>query len=92
MSHGESFLAIFDTRFDSPGFYCLDEPEAALSFASTLTLISTLHRIAADGGQVLCATHSPVFSSMGTNLMILTSGSSRTGARTSLRPRGTCGT
>lgn len=64
MSHGESFLAIFDTRFDSPGFYCLDEPEAALSFASTLTLISTLHRIAADGGQVLCATHSPVLASL----------------------------
>ena len=64
MSHGESFLAILDTRFDSPGFYCLDEPEAALSFGSTLTLIATLHRIAADGGQVLCATHSPVLASV----------------------------
>ncbi|NLP86116.1 AAA family ATPase [Microbacterium sp. CFH 90308] len=64
MSHGESFLAVLDTRFDSPGFYCLDEPEAALSFASTLTLISTLHRISAEGGQVLCATHSPVLASL----------------------------
>ncbi|GAA5208610.1 AAA family ATPase [Microbacterium kyungheense] len=64
MSHGESFLAMFDTRFDAPGFYCLDEPEAALSFASTLALISTLHRIAAEGGQVLCATHSPVLASL----------------------------
>lgn len=64
MSHGESFLAILDTRFDSPGFYCLDEPEAALSFASTLTLVATLHRIAAEGGQVLCATHSPVLASL----------------------------
>ncbi len=64
MSHGESFLAVLDTRFDSPGFYCLDEPEAALSFSSTLTLISTLDRIARDGGQILCATHSPVLAAM----------------------------
>ena len=64
MSHGESFLAILDTRFDAPGFYCLDEPEAALSFQSTLTLISTLDRIARDGGQVLCATHSPVLAAL----------------------------
>jgi predicted ATPase len=64
MSHGESFLAILESRFDSPAFYCLDEPEAALSFASTLTLIATLRRIADDGGQVLCATHSPVLASL----------------------------
>lgn len=64
MSHGESFLAILETRFDSPGFYCLDEPEAALSFTSTLTLIATLRRIADEGGQVLCATHSPVLAAL----------------------------
>ena len=64
MSHGESFLAILDTRFDSPAFYCLDEPEAALSFTSTLTLMATLQRIADDGGQILCATHSPVLAAM----------------------------
>lgn len=64
MSHGESFLAILDTRFDRPGFYCLDEPEAALSFSSTLALMATLQRIALHGGQVLCATHSPVLASL----------------------------
>lgn len=64
MSHGESFLAMFDSRFADPGFYCLDEPEAALSFSSTLTLISVLSRIARDGGQVLCATHSPILASL----------------------------
>lgn len=63
MSHGESFIALLETRFAARGFYCLDEPEAALSFSSTLRLISTLHRIAAEGGQVLCATHSPVLAS-----------------------------
>ena len=47
MSHGESFLAVLGTRFDSPGFYCLDEPEAALSFSSTLGLITVLQRVEA---------------------------------------------
>jgi len=64
MSHGESFLAMLGSRFDEPGFYCLDEPEAALSFGSTLTLLSVLQRIADDGGQVLCATHSPVLAAL----------------------------
>ncbi|WP_456696494.1 AAA family ATPase [Aeromicrobium sp. P5_D10] len=64
MSHGESFLEVLTRKFDSPSFYCLDEPEAALSFRSTLTLIRVLHDIAAAGGQVLCATHSPVLASM----------------------------
>ena len=64
MSHGESFLALLDSRFDDPGFYCLDEPEAALSFHPTLTLIAVLQRIADEGGQVLCATHSPVLAAL----------------------------
>ncbi len=64
MSHGESFLAVIGRRFDSPGFYCLDEPEAALSFTSTLSLMHSLLALAADGGQVLCATHSPVLAAL----------------------------
>jgi predicted ATPase len=64
MSHGESFLAVLRTRFDSGGFYCLDEPEAALSFSSTLGLIAALHDVVEQGGQVLCATHSPVLAAM----------------------------
>jgi predicted ATPase len=64
MSHGESFLKVLRARFDSPGFYCLDEPEAALSFSSTLGLIRVLRDVVRDGGQVLCATHSPVLAAM----------------------------
>jgi predicted ATPase len=64
MSHGESFLELLGLRFDSPGFYCLDEPEAALSFSSTLGLISVLQNVVDKGGQVLCATHSPVLAAM----------------------------
>ena len=64
MSHGESFLAVLESRFDSGGFFCLDEPEAALSFSSTLALIAVLQRVVAEGGQVLCATHSPVLAAL----------------------------
>jgi predicted ATPase len=64
MSHGESFLEVLRTRFDSPGFYCLDEPEAALSFSAQLALVATLHDLAAAGAQVLCATHSPLLAAV----------------------------
>ncbi len=64
MSHGESFLEVLRTRFDSPGFYCLDEPEAALSFSGTLALVGVLADVARGGGQVVCATHSPVLAAL----------------------------
>ncbi len=64
MSHGESFLALLSTRFDSPGLYCLDEPEAALSFSAQVALVGTLHDLAASGAQVLCATHSPLLAGL----------------------------
>lgn len=64
LSHGESFLELLRTRFSSPGLYCLDEPEAALSFSGQLALIGTLHDMAAGGAQVLCATHSPLLAAL----------------------------
>ena len=64
MSHGESFLAVLESRFTGKGFFCLDEPEAALSFSSTLALVAVLQRVVARRGQVLCATHSPVLAAM----------------------------
>lgn len=61
MSHGESFLSILAHRFDSPGFYVLDEPESALSFTGCLALVARLHELTADGrAQALVATHSPI--------------------------------
>jgi predicted ATPase len=70
MSHGESFLELLRSRFSEPGFYCLDEPEAALSFTSTLGLIGALDDVVRAGGQVLCATHSPVLAAMpGTTIL-----------------------
>lgn len=65
MSHGESFLSAMEWYFRRPGFFCLDEPEAALSFSSTLVLVGQLHELAATrGAQVLCATHSPVLTAL----------------------------
>jgi predicted ATPase len=60
MSHGESFLELIATHLRQPGFYCLDEPEAALSFTSVLALVGALAALDPAGAQVLCATHSPV--------------------------------
>lgn len=64
LSHGESFLEILRTRFDSPGLYCLDEPEAALSFSAQLALIGAMHDLARGGAQLLCATHSPLLAAL----------------------------
>lgn len=64
MSHGESFLALIGRNLDSAGLYCLDEPEAALSFTSTLSLVGVLDDLARSGAQVLCATHSPVLAAL----------------------------
>lgn len=64
LSHGESFLEVLGRHFDTPGLYLLDEPEAALSFTSCLTLVGLLDRLATDGSQVLCATHSPLLTAL----------------------------
>lgn len=64
LSHGESFLEILRTRFDSAGLYCLDEPEAALSFSAQLALIGTMHELSQGGAQLLCATHSPLLAAL----------------------------
>ncbi len=64
MSHGESFLEVLRTRFRGPGFYCLDEPEAALSFTGQLALLGALHDLGRAGSQLVCATHSPLLASL----------------------------
>ena len=64
LSHGEAFLEVLRTRFDTPGFYLLDEPESALSFAACLGLLGLFADLAECGAQVLCATHSPLLASL----------------------------
>jgi predicted ATPase len=63
-SHGESFLDLLERKFSGPGFYLMDEPEAPLSFTSTLGLLGRLDAMRADGAQVVVATHSPLLTAL----------------------------
>jgi predicted ATPase len=47
-----------------PGLFLMDEPEAALSFTSTLRLLAIIDGARRIGAQVICATHSPVLASL----------------------------
>jgi predicted ATPase len=64
VSHGESFLQVLEGRFTDTGLYLLDEPEAPFSFRSCLALISVLDELARGGSQIICATHSPLLTSL----------------------------
>lgn len=64
MSHGEAVLGLLRDNFTSGGFYELDEPESGLAFVAQLALIQTLRDIVSAGGQVLCATHSPLLTAI----------------------------
>lgn len=59
-SHGESFLSLALYRFGGDGLYLLDEPEAALSPQSQLTLLRIIHQLVKSGSQLIIATHSPI--------------------------------
>ncbi|MBP1159980.1 putative ATPase [Rhodococcus sp. PvR099] len=60
LSHGQSFLRYVADRPIGVGLWILDEPEAALSFQSCLALLGVIKDLAAEGSQVIMATHSPV--------------------------------
>ncbi len=59
-SHGENFLALFQSRFVPDGLYLLDEPEAPLSPLRQLALISAIKEMVTQNGQFIIATHSPI--------------------------------
>ncbi|MBA3825525.1 MAG: AAA family ATPase [Ktedonobacterales bacterium] len=61
MSHGESFLRLFQERFVPNGLYLLDEPEAPLSPMRQLAFVALIkHAVEAEGAQCIIATHSPI--------------------------------
>ena len=66
LSHGESFLALLDTRgFAGDGLFVMDEPEAGLSFTAQLSLVGSLASLARQSGtQVVVATHSPIIAAL----------------------------
>ena len=59
-SHGEAFLALFQSRFIPDGLYLLDEPEAPLSPIRQLAFLSALKAMVAENAQFIIATHSPI--------------------------------
>jgi predicted ATPase len=63
-SHGEGFLELIQQKFDEYGLYLMDEPEAPLSFTSTLSLTVTLDDLRGRGAQIVVATHSPLLTAM----------------------------
>jgi len=63
-SHGEGFLELLNRKFGGYGFYLMDEPEAPLSFTSTLSLVVTLDELRREGSQVVVATHSPLLTAL----------------------------
>lgn len=64
LSHGQGLLALVERRFHSDGMIILDEPEDGLSYSRQVEVVTQLERLAAQGAQVILATHSPVFLSM----------------------------
>lgn len=59
-SHGESFFALFENRFNGNGLYILDEPEAALSPNRQLSFLNRMHGLIQRDSQFIIATHSPI--------------------------------
>jgi predicted ATPase len=60
-SHGEGLLAYFRSRYQIPGLYLVDEPEAALSPASQVDMLRLLAEYRRRGhAQFIIATHSPI--------------------------------
>ena len=59
-SHGESFMDLFSTNIKPGGLYLLDEPEAPLSPKRQIVFLDLLEKAAANGAQLIIATHSPI--------------------------------
>ena len=61
LSHGQSLIAHFRSRFAYSGLYFLDEPETALSPKSQVALLGILTEAAESGrAQFIIASHSPI--------------------------------
>ncbi|XMB85522.1 AAA family ATPase [Mycoplasmatota bacterium WC44] len=60
LSHGESFLEFFSSRFTKKGIYILDEPETPLSPENQYTLLVMIKNMVEKGSQFIISTHSPI--------------------------------
>ena len=74
-SHGETFLALLQTRLVPNGLYFLDEPETPLSPARVLALLSLLADRVRLGCQFIIATHSPILMALpGAEILLVEDG------------------
>ncbi|RBP62530.1 putative ATPase [Brevibacterium sanguinis] len=62
-SHGEMFIEMLSADFLDHGLWILDEPESALSFTTSLSLLQLIRERERTGRQTIMATHSPVLAS-----------------------------
>jgi predicted ATPase len=73
-SHGETFLALLQTRLVPNGLYFLDEPETPLSPVRVLALIALLADRVRQGCQFVIATHSPILMALPEATILLAEG------------------
>lgn len=59
-SHGESFRSLMMNRFRGNGIYLLDEPEAALSPTTQMSMLCILKELEKVDSQFIIVTHSPI--------------------------------
>lgn len=60
LSHGQSFLTLFEARLRPKGIYILDEPDTPLTPQNELRLLYLIHEQVKQGSQFIISTHSPV--------------------------------
>lgn len=60
LSHGQSFMALFQARLRPKSLYFLDEPETPLSPQNQLALLLLIDEYAKLGSQFIISTHSPI--------------------------------
>lgn len=59
-SHGESFRSLMMNRFRGKGIYLMDEPEAALSPTTQMSMLCILKELEKTDSQLIIVTHSPI--------------------------------
>ena len=59
-SHGESFMALLENRFEGNGLYILDELEAVLSPMRLMRMMYIMHDLIQRESQFIISTHSPL--------------------------------
>jgi len=65
-SRGETFLTLFEAKFQRDGLFLMDEPEAALSPQRQLALMILIHDTIQNqrNAQFIIATHSPILAGL----------------------------